>query len=327
MLNINKKISPYNYESGNNVKYIVIHSTGNTNDTAKNNIDYFYNGDRGSSAHYFVDDNSIWQSVEEWNCSWHCGDGNGVYDISNYNSIGIEMCGTANGYISEQTVNNTIELTKYLMNKYNIGINNVTRHYDASRKNCPSQFSPNNWTRWTQFKNKLSGNNINTSTNISKNELKITADVLNVRNKPNGNIIGQVHEGEVYKIDKKIDDWYSIYWGNNGGYVSADYVKTEYNTPTQTSKPIQDNREYHRNIIVYKDGAEPDRISAEFMAMILNFRKEDAKAIPLSKMNKYKGGSVFSIGASNVKCHKELKGNNRYDTAESVLEHLIKTQK
>ena len=93
------------------------------------------------------------------------------------------------------------------------------------------------------------------------------------------------------------------------------------------SQPAQDNREYHRNLIVYKDGATPDQNSAEFMAMILNYRKEDAVAIPSSKMNKYKGGSVFSIGAANVKCHKELKGNNRNDTAESVLEHLIKTQK
>ena len=67
MLPIQRKISPFNYSSrnGNSVKYIVLHYTGNKGDTARNNIDYFYNGNRGASAHYFVDDNSIWQSVEE----------------------------------------------------------------------------------------------------------------------------------------------------------------------------------------------------------------------------------------------------------------------
>ena len=41
------------------------------------------------------------------------------------------------------------------MQKYNIGVNNVVRHYDASRKNCPSSFSANNWARWIAFKSKL----------------------------------------------------------------------------------------------------------------------------------------------------------------------------
>lgn len=159
-MQINKKISPYNYSENNNVKYIVIHSTGNVNDTAKNNADYFYGGNRNASAHYFVDDNQIWQVVEEYNQAWHVGDGENAYDIGNNNSIGIEMCGTDNGDISEQTINNTLELVRNLMNKYGISSDNVVRHYDASRKNCPSQFSPNNWERWKNFKNRLNGGEI-----------------------------------------------------------------------------------------------------------------------------------------------------------------------
>ena len=42
------------------------------------------------------------------------------------------------------------------MSKYNISISNVVRHYDASRKICPN-WSANNWSRWTSFKNKLNG--------------------------------------------------------------------------------------------------------------------------------------------------------------------------
>ena len=154
MLPIQRKISPYNHSGVNNIQYIVIHYTGNRGDTAKNNADYFYGGDRQASAHYFVDDNSIWQVVEDFCGAWHVGDGGGKYGITNRNSIGIEQCCMSNGEISEKTENNCIELVKYLMKKYNIDINHVVRHYDASRKICPN-WSANNWARWNEFKNKV----------------------------------------------------------------------------------------------------------------------------------------------------------------------------
>ena len=47
-----------------------------------------------------------------------------------------------------------LELVKYLQNRYNIANSNVVRHYDASHKICPN-WSENNWSRWTSFKNKL----------------------------------------------------------------------------------------------------------------------------------------------------------------------------
>ena len=156
MLSIERKISNYNYSSrnGNSIKYIVLHYTGNKGDTAKNNVDYFYGGDRSASAHYFVDDNSIWQSVEDYNSAWAVGDGKGAYGITNQNSISIEMCCNSSGVISEKTETNALELVKYLMSKYNISISNIVRHYDASRKICPN-WSADNWSRWITFKNKL----------------------------------------------------------------------------------------------------------------------------------------------------------------------------
>lgn len=157
-MNITKQLSRFNhYEGGNSKDYIIIHSTGNTNDTAKNNADYFGRADRGASAHYFVDDNSIYQVVEDNDCSWSCGDGHNKYGIGNRNTIAIEMCGTADGNISDKTIENTLALTKSLMNKYGINIDHVVRHYDASRKCCPSQFSPNGWKRWSDFKSRLEG--------------------------------------------------------------------------------------------------------------------------------------------------------------------------
>ena len=156
MLPINRKISNYNHSSrnGNSIKYIVEHYTGNLGDTAKNNVDYFYGGNRNASAHYFVDDNSIWQSVDDSNAAWSVGDGRGAYGITNQNSISIEMCCQSNGEISEATEKNALELTKYLMNKYGVSADRVVRHYDASRKTCPN-WSANNWSRWSNFKAKL----------------------------------------------------------------------------------------------------------------------------------------------------------------------------
>lgn len=66
------------------------------------------------------------------------------------------MCLESDGSLSEITVSHTLELVKYLMDKYNIVINNVVRHYDASRKNCPNSLSNNSWARWYDFKDRLS---------------------------------------------------------------------------------------------------------------------------------------------------------------------------
>lgn len=158
MLAIQKKISNYNFSNrnGNKVQYIVMHYTGNNGDTALNNAKHFSNGNKGASAHYFVDDKEIWQSVEETNASWHCGDGYGKYGITNSNSIGIEMCCGENGEISAKTEQNALELAKYLLNKYGLGTDRCVRHYDASRKVCPN-WSANNWSRWNNFKAKLNG--------------------------------------------------------------------------------------------------------------------------------------------------------------------------
>ena len=170
MLKIQKMISQFNHYTWNKPQYIVIHDVG-AKSTAKNNVDYFAGGNRNASAHYFVDDTSIWQSVEDNKGAWHVGDNKGVSDIYNTNSIGIEMC-LPSGTVTAKTEANTVELVKYLMKKYNVPINRVVRHYDASRKNCPAQFNlDGKWTRWTAFKKKLT----TTTVQPQKTETKPTA--------------------------------------------------------------------------------------------------------------------------------------------------------
>ena len=59
----NLPASPSNYNAclARNVGDIVMHYTGNERDTAKGNANYFHTGSRGASAHFFVDETSIWQ--------------------------------------------------------------------------------------------------------------------------------------------------------------------------------------------------------------------------------------------------------------------------
>jgi N-acetylmuramoyl-L-alanine amidase len=161
MVEIKKQLDNNDHYSGNNnIEYIVIHDTGNTTDSDEANANYFCSGTRNSSAHYFVDDDSITQLVEDFDGAWHVGDGKGQYGITNRNSLGIEMC-RVNDTVSTITENNTIELVKAKMKEYNIPIEHIVRHYDASRKICPEAFSADNWTRWNDFKSKLVTNDHN----------------------------------------------------------------------------------------------------------------------------------------------------------------------
>lgn len=146
-----------------NIKYIVIHYVGAVS-SARNNALFFQNVNRQASAHYFVDENDIYQIVEDKDIAWHCGSNEYYCGARNSNSIGIEMCCYKNNGkldIKDSVINKTIELTKQLMKKYNIPSSNVVRHYDVTHKICPEPFVSDS-NRWKSFKEKLN-NNISTT--------------------------------------------------------------------------------------------------------------------------------------------------------------------
>jgi len=157
MLPIEKKLIKYNFTANaNNPYYIVVHDTGNTTKGANalGHFNYFNGGDRQASAHVFVDDSNILQLIEFNDKAWHVGDGAGKYGITNGNSIGIEICINSDGNY-DKAVTDTIELVVYLMRTYNIPLDRIVRHYDASRKNCPASMSSNSWAKWVEFKDKV----------------------------------------------------------------------------------------------------------------------------------------------------------------------------
>ena len=167
------KSNPKNYKVGRTspIKYIVIHYTANNGDTAKGNAEYYANTALGASAHYFVDEyDTVYQSVKDTDTAWAVG-GTSKYvhpECRNSNSISIEMCSrnwSGNGksatdggwYFKEETINNAVALTKELMAKHNIPVENVIRHYDVWGKICPAPFV-NNPSQWEKFKSMLQTN-------------------------------------------------------------------------------------------------------------------------------------------------------------------------
>ena len=154
------------------IKYIVIHYTGNDGDTDENNGKYFANHIVEASAHYFVDDDSVTQSVPDNYVAWsvggskysscsETGGGKCYGKCTNANSLSIEICDDVkNGvvYPSAATIANAIEFTKKKMKEYNIPASNVIRHFDVTGKLCPAYWSgtPAKNEKWkTEFWNKL----------------------------------------------------------------------------------------------------------------------------------------------------------------------------
>jgi N-acetylmuramoyl-L-alanine amidase CwlA len=214
MLTIQKKLTPYNYTalSGKKNEFIVVHYVGAVS-TAKNNVDYYASQLLQASATYFVDQTSIWQSVEDYNRAWHCGgglQGNGghsFYQIcANSNSIGIEMCvkKDANGvwYFEEETVTNTVDLIRYLMNKYGIPIDKVIRHYDVTGKICPEPYVRNNGAEWDKLKQRILGAPGYEIVDIDIVGV-VNASVLNIRNAPTtaAGKIGELVKGDIVWIN------------------------------------------------------------------------------------------------------------------------------
>ncbi len=168
--NIANKNNYGSKRSTSKIKYIVVHYTANDGDTDEANAKYFKNNVVKASAHYFVDDDSVTQSVHDNYVAWHCGGnrysnykttGGAKYykKCTNTNSLGIELCDTVkNGEYSftDKTANNAIELILDKMKQYNVSIDNVIRHFDVTGKICPAPLIEEK--AWNEFKAKITKN-------------------------------------------------------------------------------------------------------------------------------------------------------------------------
>ena len=242
MLPINQYITVRNRTISNrtNIPYLVIHYVGAVS-SAKNNCEYFYSTYRGASAHYFVDDSSIWQAVLDKDIAWHCGANSYRHpSCRNSNSIGIEMCCYMNNGVldvSDVVVNNTVELAAYICKKYGITIDRVIRHYDVTGKNCPAPFVRDDG-RWNDFKNRLAiainGAPVTPSNpehDTMNKSMYVTANGgLNIRSGAGTSysIVGGLSNGSQVTVYEMSNGWARI--GSNK-WVCATYLK-EGSTPS-----------------------------------------------------------------------------------------------
>ena len=220
--------------STSQIKYIVIHYTGNDGDSDENNGKYFKNNIVKASAHYFVDGDSITQSVPDNYVAWSVGGskyadcsktGGGKYHgkCTNSNSISIELCDDIkNGvvYPSAKTIEHALELTKSLMKKYNIPKENVIRHFDVTGKYCPKYWMDN--SKWiSEFWSKLGAK---TTSEFKPYLVKVTVDLLNVRSGVGTKfpVTTTVKKNQVYTIVEEKDGWGKLKSG--AGWISLKYT-------------------------------------------------------------------------------------------------------
>jgi N-acetylmuramoyl-L-alanine amidase CwlA len=187
---ISKFLSKHITSSPNReIKYITIHYTAGGS-SLPGSAQAIYNvfSQRSASADFAVDDRDIVQfnpDLKNYYC-WAIGDkgvGTLKSQVMNRNTISIEICsnlkkGTSaavpnhSGWtFTDASLKNALNLTKYLMKKYNIPRDRVIRHYDVTGKYCPGIVGwndgtiydttgnvtkdKNNSSCWTKFKNNL----------------------------------------------------------------------------------------------------------------------------------------------------------------------------
>ena len=117
------------------VKGIVVHYTANPGSTAKQNRDYFA---------------GLAESHET-----SCNEISYASNNRNKDTISIECCiEDESGKFNDATYQSLIKLVTWLMGRYNLGTDDVIRHYDVTGKNCPKYFVENP-DAWELFKTDL----------------------------------------------------------------------------------------------------------------------------------------------------------------------------
>ena len=128
------------------IKYLVIHETGNPSDGtgAKSHSNFLQSGGSGKTSwHYTVDDHEIYHHIPDDEIAWHASSEDG-----NTHGIGIELCVNADGDF-EETFQNGARLTACLLKAYGLTADDIRQHGDFTEKNCPETIRDTG--RWAEF--------------------------------------------------------------------------------------------------------------------------------------------------------------------------------
>ena len=249
------------------VTKIAVHYVGNANTSAANNRSYFeglkdqipdktgkwrlnpdgtfflYKGNKVEiafrSSHFLIGmQGEIIQCLplNEWS---YCTNWANGYSIS------IECCHPdSTGKFNAATEQSLAELCAYLLEKFGLGVDDIIRHYDVTKKQCPLYWSPTKYqsaeianARFKAFKDKVAvlmkkDKPVDTSINTDKSFLvQVLDSALNIRKYPSitAPIVGVITDKKKYTI---VAQQYggNILWGklkSGAGWISlgSKYVK------------------------------------------------------------------------------------------------------
>lgn len=165
-----KQAKPISYggtRALSSVRFVVIHNTGNENDSSAGNASFFSRyGDgntRNAGAHFFIDqDGVIYQTIKLDKIAWAVGDpvqttSHGAASLhgkcTNTNSVSIELCDIVSKNPSKAMIESTKEVIAYIR-QHCKNAKTVCRHYDVSGKDCPERMTNATDTkkkRWLNF--------------------------------------------------------------------------------------------------------------------------------------------------------------------------------
>lgn len=207
-----KSISYGSKRNYKDIKYIVIHYTGNKGDTAKGNASYFATGNtREAGAHFFVDKaGEVYKSININRAAYAVGGakysdqirvGGGKYygKCTNYNSVSIELCDCTTGTNWEQ-MKTTRELVLYIQKKCP-NAKTIIRHWDVNGKTCPAPMAGRSNKKWERFHSFMENGYEFKAKVIKKAAIRSSAKVTAI------NRIGTAEIGTVITVGRVIGKW------------------------------------------------------------------------------------------------------------------------
>lgn len=219
------------------VEFVVMHYDAGTKATARNNVDAFATHVTETSAHFFVDENEVAQSVLETYPAWHCGGHkykNGApapyHGIcKNYNSIGIEMCSRMvnNRYvIPKATQERAACFAASLLRKYNLAVDRLIRHYDVTGKHCPAPMVVEE-SEWNKFKALVMKYyfELNNTGGVDNAEVQEKEKKEGVQEMTYYETLEQIPEGEIRDTVEKYVEKGIINGNSQGLHLSEDMVR------------------------------------------------------------------------------------------------------
>ena len=139
------------------VKGITIHNTEDLENVYDDAEQYaratWPNQNMGTArVHYYIDDVSCWQLLDETEIGWHAG--TGTFGAGNRDTVSIEIIMDGSGSEADRAAKERgALLAAVLLNRYGFGCDRLHTHREWNGKQCPLFLLP----RWEAFKEKVNG--------------------------------------------------------------------------------------------------------------------------------------------------------------------------